>query len=323
MELSNLSLNPLCNFWNENGHTITIIITLIGTLKALSLIIRFLCFIWSYYLRPQQNLIKKYGKCWAMITGGSEGIGEAIARELASQGFNILLVSRSREKLEKAVHNILRDFPGVECEFVIFDFNERLVSKEAYEPLIREHEKKDIGIVIQNVGAGEPMILEECGFDQIENVINVNVSSTATVTSIALPYLLSRSHKSLIVYISSLASCFKPPFLTMYSSTKCFVTTFGESLYAEMHASNIDVSVLSPAGVVTRMHPDPMPLDCLLPQIGHSYVKHFGREPSSTGHPKHSIQQLLFSPMPKRFLHPILKQVAKEQQDKYNNHATH
>ena len=48
---------------------------------------------------PRLNLLKRYGGGWALVTGGSEGIGFAIAEELAKEGFNIVLVSRSKEKL--------------------------------------------------------------------------------------------------------------------------------------------------------------------------------------------------------------------------------
>ena len=51
-------------------------------------------------LRPRKNLIKRYGSEWAVVTGSSEGIGEAYAYELAKRGFNIVLVGKTLEKLE-------------------------------------------------------------------------------------------------------------------------------------------------------------------------------------------------------------------------------
>lgn len=53
----------------------------------------------SPFVVPRLNLLKRYGGGWALVTGGSEGIGFAIAEELAKDGFNIILVSRSKEKL--------------------------------------------------------------------------------------------------------------------------------------------------------------------------------------------------------------------------------
>lgn len=53
----------------------------------------------SPFVVPRFNLLKRYGGGWALVTGGSEGIGFAIAEELAKDGFNIILVSRSKEKL--------------------------------------------------------------------------------------------------------------------------------------------------------------------------------------------------------------------------------
>ena len=58
--------------------------------------------IYSHFLRPRYNFKKRYGEdAWAMITGSTDGIGKAFAEVLAEQGFNIIIVGRSPEKLEK------------------------------------------------------------------------------------------------------------------------------------------------------------------------------------------------------------------------------
>ena len=302
MELIDCTKNYFLDLWTNYGNIIIAILVIVGILKCLSMFLRFLCFIWSYYLRPQQNLIKKYGKCWAMITGGSEGIGEAIARELASQGFNILLVSRSREKLEKAVHNILRDFPGVECEFLTYDFNQRVFNEEKLKPLIDQFVEKDIGILVNNVGTAKMTKFDECKYEDIDQIMNVNVISMTYLTHAALPYLLRRSKKSLLVFISSMAADVIPPFMTMYSASKSYVRCFAETLAREMR-ERIDITVISPGGVLTRLHPSRMILDIDLKSVGPHYLSHFGRDVVSCGHPKHLLQTKLFLLFPASGMH--------------------
>ncbi|KAG4995548.1 hypothetical protein JHK84_032517 [Glycine max] len=71
------------------------------------------------FLRTPKNLIKEYGS-WAMITGFTDGIGKAMAFELASKGLNLLLVGRNPLKLE-ATSKEIRDGHDVEVKFVVID----------------------------------------------------------------------------------------------------------------------------------------------------------------------------------------------------------
>lgn len=82
---------------------------LIGGVKLLI----FLFEIVSPFVMPRLNLVKRYGGGWALVTGGSEGIGFAIAEELAKEGFNIILMSRSKEKLEATREKLLKVRSGI------------------------------------------------------------------------------------------------------------------------------------------------------------------------------------------------------------------
>ena len=61
---------------------------------------------YRHVLRPQRNLVKRYGSEWAVVTGASDGIGEAYTYELAKKGFNIILVSRTMDKLERVAAKV-------------------------------------------------------------------------------------------------------------------------------------------------------------------------------------------------------------------------
>ena len=90
----------------------------IGFICVCSALIKFLKWVWVVFLRPPKNL-KEYGS-WAIITGSTDGIGKAMAFELASKGLNLLLVGRNPLKLE-ATSKEIRDRLDVEVKFVVID----------------------------------------------------------------------------------------------------------------------------------------------------------------------------------------------------------
>ena len=68
---------------------------------------------WIHYLRPRKNLRARFeGADWVVVTGASDGIGEALCHEFATVGFNIILISRTQSKLDKVAKSI-RDLTGV------------------------------------------------------------------------------------------------------------------------------------------------------------------------------------------------------------------
>ena len=307
MDLSSLlPIDRIYDMWESYRSIIILILSIIGIIKLLTLLQQFCQFTWKYYLRPKHNLLRRYGKCWAIITGGSEDIGEAIAHELASQGLNILLVSRSKYKLKKARERIILRYK-VECEYLVFDFNRPEFDEDALRPFITLFQEKDVGVLINNVGTSEIFKFEESNYSIIEQIMNVNMISKTYLTHIALPYLLRRPTKSLIVFISSVAADVKPPFYTMYASSKSYIRTFGEALGREMR-ERIEISIISPGGVMTRMHNNKFPIwDIGVENVGEHYAAHFGRDLLSYGHPYHLFQKILFKIVPKGILYNVIR----------------
>lgn len=83
----------------------------LGAYTLLSLFYNFLCFIWRQCFRGQADLYSKYGvkgdhKSWAVVTGGSDGIGLEMCKNLARQGFNICIVARNEAKMKEKLSEI-------------------------------------------------------------------------------------------------------------------------------------------------------------------------------------------------------------------------
>ncbi|XP_068128176.1 very-long-chain 3-oxoacyl-CoA reductase-B-like isoform X4 [Hyperolius riggenbachi] len=165
--------------------------------------------------------LKQYGG-WAVVTGASDGIGKCYAEELARRGFDVVLISRTQEKLEKVAKEIERQ-TGRKTRIIQVDFTGGL---EIYTKIEEGLRDLDIGILVNNVaviptGNNAVPFLNAPHLEQaICDMVNCNMLSVAQMTRIVLPKMLARK-KGLIVNLSSAAG-FRPfRYFTVYSATKC------------------------------------------------------------------------------------------------------
>ena len=127
-------------------------VTLVGYTTLVYISIKFFCLVWyllrTYFL-PSLGFVKdlrKYGE-WVVVTGATDGIGKQYARQLAKQGFKVVLISRTKEKLEAVAKEIEDDF-NVEVRIICFDFTKTTGCNEIEKVI----DYLDVGILINNVG---------------------------------------------------------------------------------------------------------------------------------------------------------------------------
>ena len=107
---------------------------------------------YRHVLRPQRNLVNRYGSDWAVVTGASDGIGEAYTYELAKRGYNIILVSRTMEKLERVASKVREEFK-VQTKIIQFDFG-TLNNPEAVKELYAKLDTIDVDVSLLANNAG-------------------------------------------------------------------------------------------------------------------------------------------------------------------------
>ncbi|HKU90308.1 MAG TPA: SDR family oxidoreductase [Steroidobacteraceae bacterium] len=195
-----------------------------------------------------------------ILTGASEGIGRALALELAARGARLALAARDRDRLESLAQECRAR--GADALAVPTD----VTNTQDLEWLVAETLKAFGGIdaVVHNAG-----ITMWSRFDALadlsifERIMEVNYHAPVRLTALTLPHL--RASRGLIVAIASLAGLTGVPERSAYSGSKHAMVGFFDSLRIELAGTGVDVSVIAPDFVVTEIHkraigPDGEPL---------------------------------------------------------------
>lgn len=185
-----------------------------------------------------------------MITGSTDGIGKEYARQLAKTGMNIVLISRTLEKLQKVEQEIRKEF-GVDTHIIRADF---LQGRAIYEGIAEGLKGKDIGILVNNVGyfGSSPKNFIKVTEEDIWSFVNVNVASVVAMTHLILPQMMARK-RGAIINISSMAALAPVPRMATYAATKTFVSSFSQALQFECRGSGVTVQTVEPGFVSTNM----------------------------------------------------------------------
>jgi len=263
------------------------IIWFIGFAVALRYLYAFGNFLYRSFLRPPVNL-KKYGS-WAAVTGCTDGIGEAYAKELARKGLNIFLISRTQEKLNTVAKEI-EDKYKVKTKTLAIDF--ATATDATYKQIQAELEKVEVGILVNNVGVSYEHCewLEAVPNDIIDKCIKINIESTTYMTKYMIPSMASRK-RGAIINLSSISGVMPAPLLSVYGASKAYVDHFSRMMSFECASKGIFIQSLTPAFVVSKMSGFRRPT-LTIPQaavFARSAVKTIGYETSVAGFWAHDV----------------------------------
>ncbi|KAI4901923.1 hypothetical protein NFI96_015036, partial [Prochilodus magdalenae] len=189
---------------------------------------------------------------FAVITGASDGIGKAYAQELASWGLNVVIISRSKEKLDRVAKDIELK-TGAKVVTISADFTK----DDIYEGIKENIQGLDVAILVNNVGILPTQIpcrlLETDHLEEkINQLINCNIKTMVKMCHIVLPGMVERG-RGIVLSVSSGIAKIPCPTYALYAATKVFVERFSQSLQAEYKSSGILFQTVSPFGVSTAM----------------------------------------------------------------------
>ncbi|KHN29003.1 Inactive hydroxysteroid dehydrogenase-like protein 1 [Glycine soja] len=285
-----------CRSVVDGCYLTLLIISCLGLIVTLNRFISFFTWIFRTCFRSEKNLLRSYGS-WALVTGATNGIGKAFAHQLAQRGLNLILVSRSFQKLKTVAGEIKAKHPGTRVKIVEMDFAGDLT--EGPRRVEEASEGLDVGVLINNVGITYPraMFFHEVEEKVWRNIVRVNIEGTTRVTKIVLRGMLQR-RKGAIVNIGSGASVVVPshPLFTIYAASKAYVDQLSRSLYVEYGQYGIHVQCQVPLYVATSMvsRVACIERDSLFIPTAEAYARaaigEIGYRPKCTPYWAHSIQ---------------------------------
>jgi len=178
----------------------------------------------------------------ALVTGGSSGIGLAIARMLREEGFAVTLASRTAEKVEAAAaelgaHAIAAD----------------VAKPEDCSRVVEEHVEREGGldVLVNSAGIGIAGRVEDAQLKHVDRQLAINLRGLLLVTQAAIPHL--RKTKGWIVNLASIAGTQPVPILPVYAATKAAVISLTHSLNADLDDDGVRSIAICPGFVDTPM----------------------------------------------------------------------
>jgi short-subunit dehydrogenase len=179
---------------------------------------------------------------YALITGASKGIGKAIANELASLGFDLLLAARSEELL-KEVATELKSRLSVAVDYHAIDLSEPHAAQKLASWV--QQRSYSVSALVNNAGYGIWGLFENVPLGEEQNMMQLNMNAMVELCHAFIPFL-KKNNPSYILNVSSSTAFQAVPEMTVYAATKAFVITFTRGLQYELRSSGIKVSCLIP-----------------------------------------------------------------------------
>lgn len=200
----------------------------------------------------------------ALVTGGSSGIGRAIAYRFAKEGAQVILTGRNQTKLNDAVNEI-----GGSASTVVADVTKSEDLDRVYDHIRSRHGSLDI--LVANAGIIETASLEAASADHFDRTFDTNVKGLFFTVQKALPLLNTGSS---VVLVSSVAHKVALPNYSVYAASKAAVRSLARTFAAELLPSGIRVNSLSPGPTNTPIFDRQAPSPDVAEAVKAAYAEH-------------------------------------------------
>lgn len=185
----------------------------------------------------------------ALVTGGSKGLGKAMARGFAEAGADIVISSRHGSELEQALPEILAG-TSARGRFFVADMTNRddvdRLAKSALEAFGR------VDILVNNAGSNIPQAVDEIDDAKWDQIVELNLTSCMRLTRALVPQMKSRKWGR-VIHISSVMGLTSKPGRSSYSATKSALIGMARAMSLDVGASGITVNCIAPGPFLTDL----------------------------------------------------------------------
>lgn len=280
------------------------LLQVIGVVFLITAVVNVVRWLWQYVWLPHQiqgsRLAERYGHgSWVLITGASDGLGKAFAQELAQYGFNLLLVSRTQEKLSRLQAEL--EILGVQVRTVCADLSDS--SEHTYSRITTAAQDVDLSIVINCVGITVHRRYADVPPATLRRLLSVNINTTAIITHTTLPLLLRHAEttgrRCALLNVGSIVGRFYWPGTQIYGACKAFIDHLTVPLAFE-YRHQLDVLSFQPTVMATAMAAgtEPAAITITPKAAAHAGLSQLGHFVTSHGHWRHALAAALFSVLP-------------------------
>jgi len=215
------------------------------------------------------NMAKKLEGKAALVTGGSRGIGAAIARRLAAEGANVAITyTKGAEAAASVVKEIER--AGGKAVAIQADSADAKASKAAVDKTVASLGRLDV--LVNNAGTAIPKRFEDATLEELDHIINLNIRGVFLTTHAALKHI--KDGGRIITIGSCVGERMLTPGLVPYSATKGAVKMFTQGLSREVGSRGITVNNIQPGPIDTDLNPASG--EWATPQIANTALGRYG-----------------------------------------------
>ena len=186
--------------------------------------------------RPDRSPLTRWPR--AVVTGASSGIGDAIARRLAAEGSDLVVVARDTGRLDQLAEE-LTESHGIDVEVLGADLGDP-GGRSTVEVRLADSDRP-VDLLVNNAGFGTNGRFAELPVDHEEQQVQVNVIAVQRLTSAALGPMVGRGHGH-VLNIASVAALYPVPGSATYAATKAFVCSFSDAVHEELRGTGVVVT---------------------------------------------------------------------------------
>ena len=186
-------------------------------------------------------------KSYALVTGASSGLGREIARVLAREGFNLLLVARREDKLLEVKHELEASW-GIDALVLPADLAREDAALDVYDYVLGRNLRIDV--LVNNAGFGDSGAFHEADWQRQRNMVQVNIIALMQLTRLLVPHMVERGC-GMVMNLASAAALCAGPYMSVYYASKAYVLSFSQALHEELKGTGVTVTALCPGPTAT------------------------------------------------------------------------